>query len=62
MNRKTPVEFTNMCIVYDGQGNVLVEEKILKNRKGLIFPGGHVKGDEAVVDSVIREIKEEPGL
>ena len=62
MERITPVELTNMCMVYDGQGNVLVEEKILKDRKGLIFPGGHVESNESVVDSVIREIKEETGL
>ena len=62
MERKTPVELTNMCMVYDGQGNVLVEEKILKDRKGIIFPGGHVENNESVVDSVIREIKEETGL
>lgn len=46
MERITPVELTNMCMVYDGQGNVLnvlVEEKILKDRKGLIYPSGHVK-------------------
>ncbi len=62
MERKTPVELTNMCMVYDEQGNVLVEEKILKDRKGIIFPGGHVESNESVVDSVIREIKEETGL
>ena len=27
MNRKTPVELTNMCMIYDDQGNVLVEEE-----------------------------------
>lgn len=62
MERITPVELTNMCMIYDEQGNVLVEEKILKDRKGLIFPGGHVESNESVVDSVIREIKEETGL
>ena len=59
MERITPVELTNTCMVYDGQGNVLVEEKILKDRKGLIFSGGHVENNESVVDSVIQEIKEE---
>lgn len=29
MNRKTSVELTNMCMIYDGQGNVLVEEKLV---------------------------------
>jgi len=62
MNRKTPVELTNMCMIYDDQGNVLVEEKLVCNSKGLIFPGGHVENRESVVDSMIREIKEETGL
>ena len=62
MERITPVELTNMCMVYDGQGNVLVEEKVVKNYKGLVFPGGHIEGNEPIVDSVIREIKEETGL
>lgn len=62
MNRNTPVELTNMCMIYDNNGNVLVEEKIGKNYHGLIFPGGHVEINEPIVDSVIREIYEETGL
>lgn len=62
MNRKTSVELTNMCMIYDGRGNVLVEEKLVHNIKGLIFPGGHVEPGEAFVDSVIREVREETGL
>lgn len=62
MNRKTPVELTNMCMIYDDQGNVLVEEKLVHNSKGLIFPGGHLENNESVVDSLIREIQEETGL
>ncbi|MGN8742019.1 8-oxo-dGTP diphosphatase [Catenibacterium mitsuokai] len=62
MNRKTSVELTNMCMIYDDQGNVLVEEKLVPNSKGLIFPGGHVESNESVVDSMIREIQEETGL
>ena len=31
MNHKTPVELTNMCMIYDDQGNVLVEECHLKS-------------------------------
>lgn len=62
MNRKTSVELTNMCMVYDDQGNVLVEEKLVYNSKGLVFPGGHVESNESVVDSMIREIQEETGL
>lgn len=62
MNRKTSVELTNMCMIYDGRGNILVEEKLVHNIKGLIFPGGHVEPGEAFVDSVIREVREETGL
>ena len=62
MNRKTSVELTNMCMIYDGRGNVLVEEKLVHNIKGLIFPGGHVEPGEAFVDSVIREVREETGV
>lgn len=58
MNRTTTVTLTNMCMVYDDKGNVLVEEKA----GGLIFPGGHVEKAESIVDSTIREIKEETGL
>ena len=62
MNRKTSVELTNMCMIYDNHGNVLVEEKLVNNTKGLIFPGGHVESNEYVADSIIREIQEETGL
>ena len=62
MNRKTPVELTNMCMIYDDQENVLVEEKLVQNSKGLIFSGGHVESNESVAESMIREIKEETGL
>ena len=43
MDRKQPMELTNMCMVYKN-GQVLVEEKIIReNEKGIIFPGGHVE-------------------
>lgn len=62
MDRKQPMELTNMCMVYKN-GQVLVEEKIIgENEKGIIFPGGHVESGESLKDSVIREMKEETGL
>lgn len=64
MDRFTRVELTNMCLVYD-ENRVLVQEKQgLKKQYsgGLVFPGGHVESDESLLDSVIREIKEETGL
>lgn len=62
MERTEPITLTNMCMVYDGQGNVLVEEKITDDRRGLIFPGGHVEEHEPITDSIVREIREETGL
>lgn len=62
MNRNSPVELTNMCMIYDDNGNVLVEEKIGKDYHGLVFPGGHIEINEPIVDSVVREIYEETGL
>lgn len=62
MNRKTTVELTNMCMIYDNYGNVLVEEKLVNNIKGLIFPVGYVESNESVADSMVREIQEETGL
>ncbi len=56
------VELTNMCMVYDGNGNVLVQDKLDKKWGGLIFPGGHIEKGESFVDSVIREVYEETGL
>lgn len=53
---------TNMCMVYDGDGNVLVQDKINHDWHGMTFPGGHMEHGESFVMSVIREIKEEIGL
>lgn len=62
MERFEKVILTNMCMVFDDNGNVLIEDKQLENGHGLIFPGGHVEEREGLVDSVIREIAEETGL
>lgn len=62
MSRKTKVELTNMCLVYD-EKKVLVQEKTgTKYEGGLVFPGGHVEEGESLRDSVTREIREETGL
>ena len=63
MARMEEVELTNMCMVCDGKGNVLVQNK--KGDRmwhGWNFPGGHVEQGEFVTPSVVREIREETGL
>ena len=61
MERTERVILTNLCMIRDGS-KVLVEEKAGKSADGIIFPGGHVEEHEPIVDSVIREMKEETGL
>lgn len=62
MSRETATILTNMCMIYDNQGRVLVQDKVGSNWCGITFPGGHVEAEESIVDSTIREIKEETGL
>ena len=62
MHKYEKIELTNMCMIYDNDGNVVVQEKLNKNWGGITFPGGHVETGESFVDSVIREVKEETNL
>lgn len=49
-------------MIYDNNGNVVVQDKINQSCGGITFPGGHIEKQESFVDSVIREVKEETGL
>lgn len=60
--RTEVVTLTNMCMIYDDKGNVLVQDKVDEKWGGLTFPGGHIEKGESFVDSVIREVYEETGL
>lgn len=61
MERTERVTLTNLCMIQNGS-KVLVEEKVGEGANGIIFPGGHVEEGEPIVDSVIREIRDETGL
>lgn len=62
MCREETVILTNMCMIYDEKGSVLVQNRISPKWPGITFPGGHIEPGESFVESVIREVKEETGL
>ena len=62
MSRTEPAIFTNMCMICDGAGNILVQNRKNPDWPGVTFPGGHVEPEESFTGSVIREVQEETGL
>lgn len=59
--RTETVELTNLCMIKDGD-KYLLQNRVKKDWQGYTFPGGHVEPGESIVQSVIREVKEETGL
>lgn len=62
MDRSEKTVLTNMCMIYDDDGNVLVQDRRDSDWGGITFPGGHVEKGESFTDAVIREVYEETGL
>ena len=62
MAREERAVFTNMCMITDDAGNVLVLDRRNPDWPGVTFPGGHVEHGESFTGSVIREVREETGL
>ena len=60
-DRTQRVELTTLCMVTRGDA-ILLQNRIKTDWRGYCFPGGHVEVGESIVDSVIREMKEETGL
>lgn len=62
MEKYSKVILSNMCMISNDKGEVLVQMREKGDWNGLTFPGGHVEDNESLIESVIREIKEETGL
>ena len=54
--------FTTLCMVTDGKGNVLVQERTGQRWPGIAFPGGHVEPGEPFLEAAVREVQEETGI
>lgn len=57
------IKLMNMCMIVDEVNNrVIVQDRIKKDWEGITFPGGKIENGESVIESTIREVKEETGL
>ena len=61
MGRTEKVELTTLCLIHK-DNQYLLQDRVKDDWKGFTFPGGHVEPGESIVESVIREMKEETGL
>ncbi|MXQ73516.1 NUDIX domain-containing protein [Clostridiaceae bacterium DONG20-135] len=62
MSRKEAAIFTNLCMITNQKGEILVQNRTSKYWPGIAFPGGHVESGESFTRSVIHEVLEETNL
>lgn len=61
MDRMEKIELTTLCLIFQNE-KILLQNRTAKEWGGYALPGGHVEKGESIVESVIREMKEETGL
>lgn len=61
MGRRESIELTTLCLLYRGN-EVLLQDRVKADWRGFALPGGHIEPGESIVESVIREMREETGL
>ncbi len=57
-----PTILTNLCLVTDPTGRLLMQRRTDPDWPGWTLPGGHVEPGESFVRSAVREVEEETGL
>ncbi|GAB3068121.1 8-oxo-dGTP diphosphatase [Salinicoccus sesuvii] len=62
MSRAEMVILTNMCMIENDKGQILIQDRMKQNWPGVTFPGGHIEKNESFHDAVVREVFEETGL
>lgn len=64
MPRTSQVILTNMCLIEDKKGNIVMQFRDPKRYtwSGAALPGGHIEEKESLHQAVVREVYEETGL
>ncbi len=64
MPRSQEVILTNMCLIEDGQDNIVMQIRDPERYawSGAALPGGHIEEKESLHEAVVREVYEETGL
>ena len=64
MPRTENVILTNMCLIEDDQGQIVMQIRDPERYawSGAALPGGHIEAGESLHEAVVREVYEETGL